>query len=175
MEEKLIEVLEKMNHIHYGWCDKYNVIHKHSKKNYFLENYRMMSVEETKSKKIGTCFEQTELISDYLNVENISSKKYMIHYNDPEKIASHTICVVNLEDTYYLMESSWIINGESFKFNSLEELLKKIVSLYPKMYKLEPFQKELIEIYEYETIKSGLNYHEVLEFVKKCNKIDLTE
>lgn len=174
METKLIDLLNKMNNIHYGWSDKYNIIHKHSKKNFFLENYRFMSIEETLKTGVGTCFEQTELIEYYLKQENISCKKYMILYNDPDKIARHTFCVANVLENYYLMESSWIINGESFKFNTLEEILRKIVSLYPKMYKLEPFNKELIDIYEYYGVTPGLNYYEFSEIVKKCNKIDLT-
>ena len=70
LEEKLESVLENIN-IEYGFVDKYNVIHKHIKKNYYLENYNLQSVKDTIKYNVGTCWEYVELVRYYLNEKGI--------------------------------------------------------------------------------------------------------
>lgn len=175
MKDKLYEILNKLDDIHYGWVDRYNVVHKQSKKDFFINNYKFMSIEETLNNKVGTCFEQTELIRYYLEQESIPCKNYIIIYNDNNKIASHTICVAEVNDKYYLMESSWILNDENIEFSSTKEILNKVVRLYPKMYKIEPFDINLIDIYEYDKPTPGLSFKEFQNYTRTCNKIELGE
>ena len=66
MDNIITEVLNKMKNIKYGWVDKYNVIHTHSKLQYFLDNYLYMSIEDTLKYKVGTCFEKANLCKYYL-------------------------------------------------------------------------------------------------------------
>lgn len=173
MEDVLKDILLKMRDIHYGWVDKNKQTHTHSKKDFFLENYRFMSVEDTLKYKHGTCFEQSELIRYYLNNENIKCNNYIIIYNDDNKIASHTVCIAESNSSYYLMEPSWIINNDKFKYDSKEEILNLIISLYPKMYKIEPFKKDLIDIFEYDAPKPNITFKEFQEYTRSCKKIEL--
>ena len=75
MEEKLLQILEKMKEIEYGWVDKYGVVHKSSKRDFFIQNYRLQKLEDTLKYKVGTCWEQVELVRFYLEEENIPKEE----------------------------------------------------------------------------------------------------
>lgn len=129
-----------------------------------------MSIEKILESGVGTCFEQTALVSYYLDQENIENHTYIIVYNDPNKIARHTICIASIEDNFYLMESAWIIDEDNECYKTIEEILMKVIKRYPKMYKIDDFNKNLIEIYEYSNPLPGSSYNEFYEFAKKGQK-----
>lgn len=163
MNEKMDNILNKMKEISYGWVDDYDVIHRYAKRQFFLENYRFMPIDKILDKRVGTCFEQTALVSYYLNQENIENHTFIIIYNDPDKIARHTVCIAHVNDLFYLMESAWLVNGNEITYSSYEEILLKVVKRYPKMYKIDNFNKDLIEIYEYTDPIPGMSYDEFSE------------
>lgn len=168
MDNIITEVLDKMKNIKYGWVDKYNVIHTHSKLQYFLDNYLYMSIEDTLKYKVGTCFEKANLCKYYLEKYGIDSKVYMIDYDTNEKFAKHTICVVEDNGIFYWVESSWVINGRS-KFSSLDELFDEAIKKYPKMYKIEGLDRSLIHIYEVKDIPYKSTFLEYYNLVKQIN------
>lgn len=168
MDNIITEVLDKMKNIKYGWVDKYNVIHTHSKLQYFLDNYLYMSIEDTLKYKVGTCFEKANLCKYYLEKHGIDSKVYMIDYDTNEKFAKHTICVVEDNGIFYWVESSWVINGRS-KFSSLDELFDEAIKKYPKMYKIEGLDRSLIHIYEVKDIPYKSTFLEYYNLVKQIN------
>lgn len=173
MEEKINDILNKMKEISYGWIDKYNMLHRHSKRNFFLENYQFMSIEQILNSKVGTCFEQTSLVKYYLDQENIENYTYIIIYNDPDKIARHTVCIAHAEGKYYLMDSSWLVNAKQTVYANFEDILIDIIKHYPKIYKIDDFDKNLIEIYEYDNPTPGMNYFEFSEHAKKGKIINI--
>lgn len=172
MEEIIEEVLKEIKNISYGWCDKFNVVHHHAKIDYFKENYRTMSLDNIKKFKVGTCIEQVYYTQELLKEGKINSESYIIIYNDPSKIARHTICVVNNNDCFYLVENEWNTSGLK-KFNSLNELLKAVVDRYPRMYKINNFNKDLIDIYNYSEYKEGLSLEEFTSYCRSTKKIEL--
>ncbi len=171
MEEKIKNILDKMKKISYGWVDLYDVIHRYAHRQFFLENYHFMAIDKVLEKRVGTCFEQTALVSYYLEQENILNHTFMIIYNDPNKIARHTVCIAEVNNNFYLMESAWLVNEEEKVYSSYEEILLKIVKRYPKMYKIDDFNKDLMEIYEYTDPKPGMTYEEFSENARKGKKI----
>lgn len=173
MEEKINDILKKMESISYGWVDDYNVVHHYSKRGFFLDNYKFMSIDKILDKKVGTCFEQTSLVKYYLDQEGIENHTYIIIYNDPDKIARHTACIAHDNGKYYLMESAWLVNNDKTVSSSIEEILESIVRRYPKMYKIDAFNKDLIEIYEYTNPLPGMSYQEFSDNARKGKLINI--
>ena len=164
MNEKLLNILNEIKQIHYGFVTLDGVVHKNAKRDYYLDNYRLMSVDDTLKYKVGTCYEQTEVIAYLLDKENISYKKYNIIYDVPNKIARHTFCVVEQDNKYVLMESSWLIDNNVF--DTLEDLLISVVKKYPRMYKIEGLDLDKIEIYEYNKVNVGDDYYQYTDNIR---------
>ena len=173
MEDKLLNILNDTKHITYGWVDKCGIKHTQAKKNFFIDNYRYSSIEDTLKNKVGTCFEIAALMKYYLDKENISNDNYIIMYNDPNKICKHATCVAYANNKYYLVENSWILENPLQVFDSLNDLLLFVIWRFPKMYKLEPMDTNLIEVYKYNDPKVGLTYQEFVDFVKTGEKIEV--
>ena len=165
IEEKLKKVLTQLNKIEYGWVDKYGVVHKKSRKDFFLQNYRLQSIDETLKYKVGTCWEQVELARYLLKKESIQCKTYIIIYNDDDVIAKHTIAIVENKQKYYLIESSW--DMELRVFNSTDEIFTMFIKMYPNMYKIKDYDVKKIEIFEYGKPNEHLNYSEFTKFYKQ--------
>ena len=54
------KTIENLNEIKYGWIDKDGNIHKISTKDFFMNNYHLMSIDEIKGYGVGTSFEEAE-------------------------------------------------------------------------------------------------------------------
>lgn len=175
MKEKLNQILDKMKEINYGWVDQYGIIHQKAAKNFFIENYKLQSIEETLEYKVGTCWERVELLRYYLNKEDILVETYIVIYNEKDKIARHTVAIVydDVCNKFYWMESSWKLRNNTFEFNSREEILEKLIDLFPIIYKISNFDISKIEIYKYNKPETGLNYEQFTEYCKNQEKISL--
>ena len=175
MENKLNEILNSIHDINYGWVDKDGIKHTQAKKNFFLEFYRLMPVEDTLKYRVATCFEMAALVKHYIDLENIPGDNYIVMYNTDEKIARHATCVAYLNDAYYLLENSWILENPVRKFDTLNELLLFMIWRFPKMYKIEPLETNLIEVYKYTSPEAKLSYKEFIDYVKENGeKIEVT-
>ncbi len=168
MNDKLLNILDDAKSISYGFVTSDGVVHKNSKRQFYLDNYRLMSIDDVIKYKVGTCYEQTEYVGYLLDKEKISYKKYNIIYDVEGKIARHTFAVVNNDNKYILMESSWLY--ENIIFDSLEDLIVAIVKRYPRMYKLEDFDIDKVEIYEYDKVVYGCTFDEFTSNVRTNGK-----
>ena len=168
MNEKLQEIINEVKQIGYGFVTSDGVIHKNAKREYYLSNYRLMSVSDTLKYKVGTCYEQTEVVGYLLDQNNIPYKKYNVIYDVEGKIARHTFCVVNNNNKYILMESSWLVTYN--EFDTLEDLLISIVKRYPRMYKIEGFDLDKIEIYEYDKVNVGDDFYQYTDNIRSTGK-----
>ena len=164
MKDKILNILEDIN-IDYGFVDKYGIRHRNIKKNYYLENYQLQTIEDTIKYNIGTCYEYVELIRS--KIPNIES--YIILYNDPNKIARHTIAILSDNNKYYWLEKNY--NNKLIEYNSLEEIFNILINSYPRIYKIDNFNKELINIYEYSKPTPGMSYQDFENHVKKGKQI----
>jgi hypothetical protein len=172
MKEKINKILNTVNNIKYGFVTSDGVVHKNAKRQYFLDNYRLMNIEDIIKYQVGTCYEQTELIGYLLDKENIPYKKYNVIYDVEGKIARHTFAVVQNDNKYILMESSWLIDNN--EFDSLEDLIISVVKKYPRMYKLEDFNIDIVEVYEYNKVIFGCTFDEYTANIRKTGiKIDV--
>lgn len=123
MEQKINKILEKMKDIKYGWIDRNGVIHKKAGRNFFINNYKLQTIEETIEYKVGTCWEQVELARYYLEREDIPVQTYLILYNHEDKIARHSVAIAEEFGTYYLVENSWKVQDKPFSADRIEDIL----------------------------------------------------
>ena len=168
MNEVLNNILNEAKQISYGFVTSDGMVHKNAKRQYYLDNYRLMSIDDIIKYKVGTCYEQTEYVAYLLDMNNISYKKYNIIYDVEGKIARHTFCVVENNKKYILMESGWLFQDN--EFDTLEDLLVSVVKRYPRMYKIEGFDIDIIEIYEYDSVTYGCTFDEFTDNVRKNGK-----
>nr|MCR4581050.1 hypothetical protein [Bacilli bacterium] len=93
-------------------------------------------------------------------------------YDVPNKIARHTFVVVEKDNKYILMETGWVIDNNVF--DTLDDLLISVVKRYPKMYKLEDFDINIVEIYEYDKVNVGDDFYQFTDNIRKNgNKISI--
>lgn len=123
MKQKINEILEKLKEIKYGWIDKNGVIHQKAGRNFFINNYKLQTIEETIEYKVGTCWEQVELARYYLEREDIPVQTYLILYNQENKIARHSIAIAEDFGVFYLVESSWKVNDKVFIAERIEDII----------------------------------------------------
>ena len=168
MNEVLINILNDVKKVSYGFVTSDGVPHKNSKRQFYLDNYRLMSIDDIIKYNVGTCYEQTELVGYYLEQNNIPYKKYNIIYDVEGKIARHTFCVVEDNNKFILMETGWLFTD--ITFDSLEDLLVSVVKRYPRMYKIEEFDINKIEIYEYDKVIYGCSFYEFTDNVRNTGK-----
>ena len=165
MNKDIESVLERLDQIKYGWIGKDKVLHKYSKQDFFLSNYRLMSIEETLSNNVGTNFENACVAKKLLDDLNIESHIYFFIYED-KQIATHAICIANIDDKYYSLENNWILDNNRREFDNIDDLIKLVKTQLRKTYVIEPFEDEKVSMFIVDKLQDGLGYKELLESVR---------
>ena len=169
MEEIVNNILEEMKEISYGWVEPNGVKHFKSKQNYFKEFYRIMTIDEIKEYKVGTCFESAKYAAYLLKEKGLKPRSFMINYDDPNKLAKHTFTVVNDDKHYYWVEASWV--NDKIKFDSLEDLIEAVIKRYPRMYLIENLNRDLIHVYEIDEFYDHMSLNDFVEKIKTNEKV----
>ena len=162
MNKDIQSVLERLDQIKYGWIGKDKVLHKYSKQDFFLANYRLMSIEETLENNVGTNFENACVAKKLLDDLNIDSHIYLFVYTD-KPIASHAICIANIEDKYYSLENNWILDNNRREFDSKEDIFKLVKTQLRKTYVIEPFEEDKVSIKELDELIPNSTYEEIIK------------
>jgi hypothetical protein len=165
MNKDIESVLERLDQIKYGWIGKDKVLHKYSKQDFFLSNYKLMSIEETLSNNVGTNFENACVAKKLLDDLNIESHIYFFIYED-KQIATHAICIANIDDKYYSLENNWILDNNRREFDNIDDLIKLVKTQLRKTYVIEPFEDEKVSMFIVDKLQEGLGYKELLESVR---------
>ena len=165
MNKDIESVLDRLDQIKYGWIGKDKVLHKYSKQDFFLDNYRLMSIEETMENNVGTNFENACVAKKLLDDLNIESHIYFFIYED-KQIATHAICIANIDDKYYSLENNWILDNNRREFDNIEDLFKLVKTQLRKTYVIEPFEDNKVSMFKVDSLQSGLGYKELLESVR---------
>ena len=162
MNKDIESVLERLDQIKYGWIGKDKVLHKYSKQDFFLANYRLMSIEETLNNNVGTNFENACVAKMLLDDLNINSHIYLFVYED-KPIASHAICIANIDDKYYSLENNWILDNNRREFDNIEDIFKLVKTQLRKTYVIEPFEEEKVSIKELDELIPNSTYEEIIK------------
>lgn len=183
------DILEELKQISYGFVDRYGVVHKRIKKDYYMKEYRLQAPEITQKYKVGTCWDVVELarflIEDKIATEDkecqfykknekfliesdkkIEVRTFLFDYDDENVLAKHTIAVAVMDDGYYWLESSWKNMSGIRKFGDIDNIFFEIEGNYPQIYKINNYDVDKLNIYEYTKPKEGLNFVQFCEFAK---------
>lgn len=174
MKKKIIdEILNEMNNISYGFVDRYGVVHTRIKLGFYMKEYRLQSPEITDKYKVGTCWDQVELIREILNKNNINTETYLFDYDEEGVLAKHTIAVALIDGKYYWMESSWK-GQEDFSFvDDINIILRQVVEKYPAIYKIKNYNEDKLKIYKYDKVQSGVTFDEFCAFCRNGEVVSL--
>lgn len=166
------DILEFMKeNIKYGWLDINNEKHIGNMKN-FRKLYRTMTIEETLEHKIGTCIEQTSLMSTLLTKLNIPNKMYCTRiyegtdFNDLEA-EEHMHCFVlyYLNNKVYQIEHpNWMKIG-IYEFSDEKTAIKEINNYYVKMSGGIP--RPITEYYE---VTPNISFKEFNNYINSLDK-----
>lgn len=137
--------------IKYGWLGTDGKIRIYSMQE-FRQYYKTLSLEETLDKKIGVCIEQVYLMHHLMNKIGIESKMYCTrmyedeNFNDLEAAERmHCFLLYFIDDKVFQIEHP---NGERkgiYEYESEEDAIQKIVSIYEEMMREEYEEKNLPE------------------------------
>ena len=174
MKEKLENIVKSINDIKYGYVDKDNNIHTNIKLSFFKDNYKFISIDDIKDKKIGTCYEQTKYINYLLDLENIDYRTFFIEIKN-EKVDNHTFTVVEDNNKYYLLDATWLLQEYVYECDSLDEAIIKELKQFPKMFHLTGFDIKDVDIYEIDMIEKSLGYQELIEYFRSFDKYELND
>lgn len=159
-----LEIMEKMNEIHYGWVDKDHNLHDEVDKN-FSTQYILQSPKEVLQNKIGVCWDQVELERYYFKNNDWKIKTFFLVHYDEDKCPTHTFLTFEKNNKVYWFEHSWEIFRGIHEYNDLKTLLFDIRDKFIQYELNHKYNKQNLVLYEYKKPK----YHiEVQEFYRHC-------
>lgn len=150
-------LMKKMNEITYGWIDINNTIHTNTVEG-LQELYRVASIEEILSYKIGICFDQVELERYFLSNEYNTSSYAII---SPHMV--HTFLVLEKNTQYIYFEHSSIKNRGIYYFDTKEELLEYAINFFAKGHNIKNLTK--IKLIEYQPLLPNTTFSEIKDIL----------
>lgn len=153
----------------YGWLDNLNNMHLNNLSD-LRKNYKVSSIKETLSCKVGTCLEQSKLEKSFFDRIGVENKLYcyrgyesVVEVN--EKVIMHCFLLFKVKDIWYHFEHSNSPKRGIHPYANLTIALEKIC---------EEFKKDNIRILtEIPDIPDGLSFVEFIEYVHKKDFIKL--
>lgn len=151
-------ILDKMSEISYGFVDRYGIVHKKIKRDYYMKEYRLQPPEITLKYKCGTCWDQVEVIRALLEKMDIPVETYFFDYDEKGILAKHTIAVAVIDKKYYWIESSWKNQENSIIFESIDEIISVVNKIYPQIYKIKNYNEQKLKVYKYKKPEYGIDF-----------------
>lgn len=155
MLEEAKKIFDELSDIKYGWYDKNKVLHEHIYEGY-LEKYKMQTNEELEKNRIGVCWETVELSRKKLTDIGLECHTYFFVLAETG-FHSHSILVFKYNDKYYWFEETLKKFNGMNEYNTLDEILDKIIDNYNIILNKDnvEYNKKNIKVYEYTKPKDG--------------------
>ncbi len=157
--------------IAYGWLDINNEEHINNLKDY-RELYRTSSIEETISHGLGTCIEQTYLMSFLLTKLGIPNKMFCLRIyenNDLDNIEygedMHCFVLYYLNDKVYQIEHPDRDRIGIYEYPSEEQALKELVVHYSTI-----FTGDYIFLTEFSEVPYNISYKNFNLYINELAK-----
>lgn len=131
MENDIMNIMNIMNDIKYGYLDINGNIHYVIDKD-FESSYKLQSPGETLNNKVGVCWDQVELERCLFDKKNIKFNTYFIVYYSDNICPTHTFLIYKIDNDYYWFEHSWEkyrgIRKYSSENNALNDIKEKFIN-----------------------------------------------
>lgn len=172
------ELLEFMNQIHYGYKGNDGKIYDDAASELFKNNWYSKCVVQDHlgvlETKIGTCWDQVEFERNWFEVNNYEHKVYFLCYDIEKDHSTHTFVIYKENNNYYWFENAFEKYRGIHKYDSLNELLKDIVSKSIEFNKINYKLKENLEnkvvLCEYPKPKTNCSVEEFFNNINKNGK-----
>lgn len=164
--EDILEFLR--SNIEYGWIDINGEEHFGTMKD-FRKLYRTSSIEETLHSGLGTCIEQVNLMHILLDTLGIPNKMFCTRIyekdkNPDEDINMHCFILYYQNGKVYQIEHPNLERAGIYEFQSTEEAISKINSIYVEMSHGIPRPAT-----EYTSVEPGLSFEEFNSYINSLD------
>lgn len=154
-------VMKKMDEIQYGWLDIHDNLHINTIDN-IQKLYRVSSIEEILTNKVGICFDQVELERYILGEECNTTSYTIIHPN-----MSHAFLALEKDRKWIYFEHSSSKNKGIYYFDSKEDLLEFTPNSFAKSHHIKNTSR--IMQLEYPPLAPNTTFEEIKSIVLKEN------
>ena len=161
-----VEVMNFMEDIQYGWCDKNQKIFVDDFNN-FGDDYRLQSPKEVIKNKVGVCWDQVELERYYFRSNDINVKTYFLVHYDNDMCPTHTFLTYEKNNKFYWFEHSWKMFRGIHEYGSLKELLSDVRNKFIRYELNNEYVESNLVLHEYSKPKYNIS---VQEFYEHCDK-----
>ena len=173
--DKVLEIMNQLNHIVYGFKDKNgnNLINSEIWDTEFSNFYYLLSPEELLDCKCGVCWDQVELERKLFSDANINCDTYFIFIDDHKGLPSHTFLTFQFNDKYYWFEHAWYDRKGVHEYDDLEELLSDVKNKFidSRKNEIDPNMKYDVPIYKYQQPKFHINCDEFYDYIKTQERV----
>lgn len=162
------QLMDYMNkNIVYGWLDNQNIGHVENLKG-FRENYRISSLDEILSTKLGTCIEQAKLIKNFFDRIGLENKlycyrRYETEENFDSEVRMHCFVLFYFQDKWYHFEHSNSNKRGIHEYDSIESAIKAEIDRHD--------ETDIRVLTEIPNIPDGLTFKQFNEYVNTFEPI----
>jgi len=158
-EKYLIEIMDKMEKIQYGWIDINNEIHINTIKD-LQKLYRLADIKEIIENKIGICFDQVELERFYFQ-DRFQVQSYAITSTH----MIHTFLALQSDNDYIYFEHSSAKSKGIYYFNNMNQLLEFAIEQYMFRHKIKKTSN--VKLIPYNKLEKRTTFNEILNILKE--------
>lgn len=172
-----LELLKFMDQIQYGWYSQEDQkIHgtgEEDNEEYFYKNYHLQSPAVTIKRKVGVCWDQTELERKWFSKHHIIHSIIYIEIENRKECPSHTFLLYESEITgkIHWFEHSWGQYRGVHNYSTISDAIKDII--YKHQECNNDFESPIICTHLKNTPEYGCTCEEFMEFAKNQPSIDL--
>jgi hypothetical protein len=164
------ELMDFMNkNISYGYVDNEGKFHLETL-NGIRDNYKINSVQETLTLKVGTCIDQAKIQKLFFDTKGFENKLYCIQYKEKDsldKIKIHPITIYKENGKWCHFEHAFYNFRGIHKYNTLEDLSSTFINnCFGNILDVEI--KEIDDLPEKLTIEELTKY--VQDYIPECKR-----
>lgn len=160
----VMDVLNALNGINYGWMDIDKNIYVDPDKG-FKKKYVLSTPEEVINNKVGTCFDIVELERAYFKNLGIKANTYFMAYYESKKVVAHTFLVYEENEKFYWFEYALENERKVHEYMSLYDLLTDVRDKFKKYNNLKFMDLDYLCVYKYKKPKAHLG---LKDYYKHC-------
>ena len=160
----VIDILNKLDGIQYGWCDIDKNIYKDIDKS-FKKKYILSSPEDVIKNEVGICYDLVELERTYFKSLGIKFNTYFMVYYESKQIYTHTFIVYEENEKFYWFEYAWNKFRGIHEYVSLFDLLTDVRDKFKEFNNINNMDLDYLCVYKYKKPRFHIG---LKDFYKHC-------